>query len=252
MSQPQSESSDRSARPHPELPVLVDMGRNGLTNQMLLRSVLVPAAITAFTLALAGRIDYWEGWVYNLLNLLILGLTYVTLSDRGDLIQERLKPGKGMKRWDKIYYIVSSPTYIIAIAVASLDAGRFRWEPQVPLIIVILSILIYCTGHLGTLWAKRTNRFFSSVVRIQTDRGQTVCKDGPYRFVRHPGYVGGLLVGVATPLVLGSFWALIPATVGAVLLVMRTYLEDETLRKELPGYLEYTREVRYRLLPRIW
>lgn len=102
------------------------------------------------------------------------------------------------------------------------------------------------------LWAKWANRFFSSVVRIQTDRGQTVCKDGPYRFVRHPGYVGGLLFGMATPLALGSFWALIPAAVGAMLLIVRTYLEDRTLQEELPGYLEYTKEVRHRLLPRIW
>lgn len=224
----------------------------GLTRQMILRSILVPMAITAFTFALAGRMDYWQGWVYNVLNLVILGLTYVALSNRKDLIQERLRPGQGMKRWDKIYYIVSSPTYFIAIAIASLDAGRFRWEPRVPLAIAMLGILVFFVGHLVLLWAKRANRFFSSVVRIQADRGQTVCKEGPYRFVRHPGYVGGMLFGIATPLALGSYWALIPATAGAVLVVARTYLEDMTLRKELPGYLEYTKEVRYRLLPRIW
>lgn len=93
---------------------------------MLLRSILVPAVITAFTFALAGRIDYWEGWVYNLLNLIILGLTYVALSDQEDLIEERLKPGQGMKGWDKIYYAISSPTYFTAIMIASLDAGRFH------------------------------------------------------------------------------------------------------------------------------
>jgi len=228
------------------------MERVGLTRRMMLGSILVPAATAAFIFALAGRIDYWQGWVYILLNLAILVLTYVALSDRKDLIQERLKPGKGMKRWDKIYYIVSSPTYFIAIAVASLDAGRFHLEPQVPLAIIIFGIMICCAGHLLLLWAKRVNRFFSSVVRIQTDRGQTVCKEGPYRFVRHPGYVGGMLFGMATPLVLASFWALIPAAVGAMLVILRTYLEDRTLQKELPGYLEYTNQVRYRLLPKIW
>jgi len=89
-------------------------------------------------------------------------------------------------------------------------------------------------------------------VRIQSDRGQTVCKDGPYRFVRHPGYVGGILFGLASPLVLGSFWALIPALAGAMLLVVRTYLEDRTLKEELRGYNEYAREVRHRLIPHIW
>ena len=223
-----------------------------MTRQIILRSILVPAAITVFTFSLAGRIDYWQGWVYNLLNLITMGLTYVALSDRKDLIQERLKPGQGMKRWDKIYYIISSPTYFIAIAVASLDAGRFHWEPRVPLSIIVLGIVIFCVGHLMLLWAKLANRFSSSVVRIQTDRRQTVCKDGPYHFVRHPGYVGGLLFGMTTPLALGSFWALIPATVGAMLLIVRTYLEDRPLQKELPGYLEYAKQVRYRLLPKIW
>lgn len=223
-----------------------------MTRQMVLRSILVPLAITAFVFALAGRIDYWQGWVYNVLNLIILGLTYLALSNRKDLIQERLRPGKGMKKWDKIYYIVSTPIYFIALAVACLDAGRLYWEPQVPPSISMVSVLPFLIGHFVLLWAKRANRFFSSVVRIQADRGQTVCKDGPYRFVRHPGYLGGLLSAMATPFVLGSFWALIPAAASALLLVVRTHLEDTTLQKELLGYLDYVEEVRYRLLPGIW
>jgi protein-S-isoprenylcysteine O-methyltransferase Ste14 len=208
--------------------------------------------VTAFTLALAGRVDYWQGWLYNGLNFIVLATTYVALSNRKDLIQERLKPGKGMKKWDKGYYIISTPMYFLAIAVASLDAGRFGWNPRVPLSIVIVGLAVCAAGHLILLWAKWTNKFFATVVRIQIDRGQTVCKDGPYRVVRHPGYVGGILFGLATPLVLGSFWGLIPAAIAATLLVIRTHLEDRTLKEELPGYTEYTKEVRYRLIPRIW
>jgi len=222
-----------------------------LTRQMILRSLLVPSAITVFVFALAGRIDYWQGWVYNLLNVVVLGVTYVALIDRKDLIQERLKPGQGMKRWDKIYYVASTPMYFATLTVAVLDAGRFNWKPQVPSI-AIVRVLPFLIGHFLLLWAKRANRFFSSVVRIQADRRQTVCKDGPYRFVRHPGYLGGLLSWMVTPSVLGSFWALIPATASALLLVARTYLEDMTLQNELPGYLEYTEQVKYRLLPKIW
>jgi MFS family permease len=140
------------------------------TRWMMLGSILGPAATAAFIFALAARIDYWQGWVYILGNLAILVLTYVALSDRKDLIQERLKPRKGMKRWGKIYYIVSSPTYFIAIAIASLDAGRYHWEPQFPHAIIILGIMICCAGHLLLLWAKRVNQFFSSVARIQMDR----------------------------------------------------------------------------------
>jgi protein-S-isoprenylcysteine O-methyltransferase Ste14 len=102
------------------------------------------------------------------------------------------------------------------------------------------------------LWAKRENKFFSSVVRIQKDRNQTVCKGGPYQYVRHPGYLGGLLYIIATPLLLGSFWGLIPVIIAVILLVIRTYLEDKTLQAELEGYKDYTNEVRYRILPGIW
>jgi protein-S-isoprenylcysteine O-methyltransferase Ste14 len=97
-----------------------------------------------------------------------------------------------------------------------------------------------------------TNRFFSSTVHIQSDREHQVVQEGPYRFVRHPGYVHGILMGLSVPLVLGSLWALIPAFVGSVIRVIRTYLEDTTLRKELPGYVEYSNKVKHRLIPGIW
>ena len=94
------------------------------------------------------------------------------------------------------------------------------------------------------------NRFYSSVVRIQT--GQEVVQDGPYRFVRHPGYVGGILMAISSSLIFGSLWALIPAGIVVILLIIRTHLEDITLQKELQGYIDYTKKIRYRLLPGIW
>jgi protein-S-isoprenylcysteine O-methyltransferase Ste14 len=96
------------------------------------------------------------------------------------------------------------------------------------------------------------NRFFSAVVRIQTDRGQTVVDSGPYRFVRHPGYLAGILVALAFPIMMGSWWAYIPVAMMCVLVIARTALEDKTLINELPGYSEYTHKTRYRLFPRIW
>jgi protein-S-isoprenylcysteine O-methyltransferase Ste14 len=89
-------------------------------------------------------------------------------------------------------------------------------------------------------------------VRIQTDRGHTVCDTGPYRFVRHPGYVGLILQAVGVPILLGSFWALIPGVAAAVLISIRTSFEDRTLRAELPGYVDYVQRVRWRLIPGIW
>lgn len=215
---------------------------------LALGSTLIPAIM----FLLAGRIDYWQGWVYSALNILILGSTTVILWDKQDLIQERLDPGAGMKTWDKIYFIISTPLYFVTIVIAPLSVGRFRWESGAGVAIESLAIAIYVLGHSLFIWSKRTNKFFSSVVRIQTERGHVVCSDGPYRYIRHPGYLAGIMFGLATPLVLGSYYALIPAAVGAALLVVRTRMEDETLRNELPGYPEYQNRVKYRLLPGIW
>jgi protein-S-isoprenylcysteine O-methyltransferase Ste14 len=113
----------------------------------------------------------------------------------------------------------------------------------------LLSCANYAVGQGIHLWAKGTNRWFATVVRIQKDRGQEVCDSGPYRFVRHPGYVGGILFMITTPLILGSLLAVIPQGIAVGLLIVRTNLEDRTLQKELPGYAEYAARVKYRLLP---
>ena len=102
------------------------------------------------------------------------------------------------------------------------------------------------------MWALAENRFFSSVVRIQTDRGHVVCDTGPYRIMRHPGYAGNILPLLGIVLALGSLWTIIPAVVALVIAIVRTALEDQTLQEELPGYREYAQRVRYRLLPGIY
>lgn len=142
--------------------------------------------------------------------------------------------------------------YFAFLIVACLDAGRFGWTGGLPWWLYALSIALFIVGQAIFLWAKVTNRYFSSVVRIQTDRGQTVCEDGPYRHVRHPGYAGSLIWTIVSPLMLGSVWALIPSVIAAALLVIRTRLEDDTLKKELPGYVEYASRVKYRLVPGVW
>jgi len=157
-----------------------------------------------------------------------------------------------MKGWDKIFFIISVPVFFAILIISVLDGGRFGWEPGIPVFVVIIAALVYSIGQIIVLWAKRENKFFSSVVRVQKDRDQTVCKSGPYHYVRHPGYLGGLFYIISTPLVLGSFWGLIPVVIAVFALVIRTYLEDETLQRELEGYKEYTNEVRYRLLQGIW
>ena len=217
--------------------------------KVVVRAIAFPLFILAIVMVAAGRISYWQGWVYGASNVLSLVANLLILRKQPDLVEERLSPGEGTKWWDKMYFAITTPLYFIALVVAALDIGRYSWEPALPVWAYLLSCTFYVIGQGIHLWAKGTNRWFATVVRIQKDRGQTVCDSGPYRFVRHPGYVGGILFMIATPLLLGSLLAVIPQGIAAAFLVVRTYLEDRTLRKELPGYAEYARRVRYRLLP---
>lgn len=219
---------------------------------IILRSFSIFLVFIAVTFLVAGRLDYWQGWVFNALNIFFLLVTFVVLHDRKDLIKERLKPGVGMKRWDKTYYMISTPLFFLMLVVSILDVARFQWQPKVSFAFMLIGIILYILGQSIILWAKVTNKFFSSVVRIQTDRGQEVCSEGPYHFIRHPGYLSGIIFTIGTPLMLGSFWGLIPAIVTVILIVGRTYLEDATLQHELAGYREYMKTVRYRLIPFIW
>jgi protein-S-isoprenylcysteine O-methyltransferase Ste14 len=216
------------------------------------RSILGIAVMAGLVFISAGRLDYWQGWVYFGVNLAIVGLTTWFLRNDPALVAERLNPGEGTKIWDKGYFLLSTPLYFAAVILAGIDAGRRHGSPHPTAVVYILFLAVYIAGQGLFLWAKKVNPFFSSVARIQTERGQTVCREGPYRFCRHPGYLGGLLFGLATPLVLGSYWALIPQTLATVFLVARTCLEDRMLKKELLWYTEYTKAVRFRLVPGVW
>jgi protein-S-isoprenylcysteine O-methyltransferase Ste14 len=137
------------------------------------------------------------------------------------------------------------------LLVAGLDE-RLGWSPEISLGVQVGGLAVVALGCLLSGWAMLVNRFFSAVVRIQSDRGHSVVSTGPYRLVRHPAYVGGMVVYLATGPALVSLWALVPGLLVTILLAVRTALEDRTLRGELPGYEEYASRVRYRLIPGIW
>jgi protein-S-isoprenylcysteine O-methyltransferase Ste14 len=216
------------------------------------RSLIALVFMAAVLFLSAGRFDYWQGWVFLGLTAASLLTTIVTLRNNPGLVSERTRPGGRMKWWDKGYYMLSTPLWFAAIIVASLDAGRNHWSGELPAILVLSATVAYAAGQGLYLWAKAVNPFFSSVARIQTERGQTVCREGPYRFCRHPGYLGGILFGLATPLALGSYWAFIPQAAAVILLLLRTFLEDRMLKKDLLWYEEYAKTVRFRLVPGLW
>jgi protein-S-isoprenylcysteine O-methyltransferase Ste14 len=223
--------------------------------QALIRFVLLVVVLSAVLFIAAGTLAWPMGWAYVVLTATVtFGSRILLLRRHPDLIAERARSleAEGAKSWDKvIVQLVAIVGPLLMLIVAGLDV-RFGWRPEIPLWAQIIGFVALALGALLSTWAMLVNRFFSGVVRIQTERGHTVVSDGPYRFVRHPGYAGGIVAGLAGPLALSSVWALIPSTLTTLLIVLRTALEDRTLREELPGYKDYAQRVRYRLLPGVW
>jgi protein-S-isoprenylcysteine O-methyltransferase Ste14 len=230
--------------------------RQQVSRALLLRALL---SLGIFLLLLgvalflpAGTLRWAKGWLFLLvfLALTILAVVYLWRTNP-DIFVARSRIQPGTKTWDKVLLAILLPSFAALFVVAGFDAGRGHWS-RMPLGLVVLGYVLLTAGFLLSIWAERVNKFAEPGVRIQRERGQTVIDTGPYALVRHPLYLGGLLMCAGIPLTLGSFWALIPAAVGTVVIIVRTVLEDRMLHDELPGYQDYTRRVPYRLLPRIW
>jgi len=170
------------------------------------------------------------------------------------LLEERMRveQKKDAKRWDRLLVIVIGMVLTPAVwLVAGLDR-RYGWSPGAGFVLGAAALVIALLGGALVVWAASSNTFFSAIVRIQKDRGHTVVSGGPYAAVRHPGYAGTVAANLAGPVVLGSLWALVIGALIVALLVVRTALEDRTLQRELDGYADYARRVRWRLLPGVW
>jgi protein-S-isoprenylcysteine O-methyltransferase Ste14 len=201
----------------------------------------------------AGRLDWLAGWAYLGMNALTQVLTAIVLIPRRpEMLAERSRVREGTKGWDR--FLAPAVVIVGALVVlitAGLDA-RFAWTAPIGIALWGLALALAFGCQMFFLWAMASNPFFATTIRIQDDRGHRVVSGGPYRLVRHPGYLGSLLYNLAIPLALGSLWTFLPALLTNVLIVVRTGLEDRTLRAELPGYREYAAVVRYRLFPGVW
>ncbi len=200
----------------------------------------------------AGRADYLPGLIYLAISLFMFLLNYTVLRLDPDLLEERSKPAENTKKWDKTILLLSFVLTLAMYCVAGLDSGRFHWSPPFHIELNLAGGILVATGQLLFLIAQKQNHFFSSTVRIQNDRKQTVCDTGLYKFVRHPAYLGNIIQNIGFPLLLGSLWSIIPALLLSVLIILRTCLEDRLLRNELEGYQEYTAKTTCRLIPYIW
>jgi protein-S-isoprenylcysteine O-methyltransferase Ste14 len=208
--------------------------------------------LMAMIFAMAGRLDYKQGWIFGGLNLLILAALIQFFPELPSIMRERAKKGPETKSWDRIFWVFFGPMNLLVFVLAVLDGGRFQWTQDLPLALSGAMAFIYVLGGALHFSAIRANAFYTSTVSIHCQQGHKVVQDGPYRFVRHPGYSGILLMMGSIPLVLGSLWALISAAGVGVLIVIRTILEDKSLKNELPGYKEYALSVKSKLFPGLW
>jgi protein-S-isoprenylcysteine O-methyltransferase Ste14 len=205
--------------------------------------------------AAAGTLRWPMAWLYVGLSLAVtLVSRLIVLRINPDLLEERgrFTKGEGVEGWDRwLMPLVGLVGPISLAMVAGLD-HRLGWSRALPAALPWIGCAFLVLGYAWATWALATNRFFSAVVRIQSERGHTVVDTGPYRWMRHPGYAGGLVSYCAAPLLLNALWAFIPAGLTAIALIVRTALEDRALQRDLPGYPEYARRVRGRLLPGVW
>ena len=218
--------------------------------QVLFLVILLPF----LPLFVSWRWDWWEAWAYGLLSVLSFVVSRLLVARRHpDLIAERARymQHEDAQPWDKRLAPLMGLAGILVLLIAGLDE-LMGWSPSFSLPVKIAALAVMLGGYALTSYALVENRFFSGMVRLQTDRGQTVVCSGPYRWIRHPGYAGALLVYLVTPLFLDSALAYLPVLLTMGFYILRTSLEDRFLQDELEGYRDYAKRVRYRLLPGIW
>ena len=199
----------------------------------------------------AGRLDWMLGWAYVGILLVNVAINWACLRRwNPELIERRMRFGKGTKTWDKVWAVLYAPIAYAVYVVAGLEARD--GVSSLPGLSWLLGAVIFAPGSAMLTWSMVVNPFFEKTVRIQTDRGHRVIDTGPYAYVRHPGYLGFAGWMLSAPLLLASAWAFVPAVLAVVGIVIRTVLEDRTLHAELPGYPEYAARVRFRLIPHVW
>jgi protein-S-isoprenylcysteine O-methyltransferase Ste14 len=223
--------------------------------RVLVGSFLGSFIQTALLFGAAGRFDLPRAWLFLAVSLVeMFGNVVIVGFANPGLLNHRgaWKEKKDVKAWDRKLLPVFGVfgIYVIPL-VMGLDVGRYHWS-NLGLWATILGVVLFSFGWVLLTWAMLVNTHFETIVRIQTDRNHHVVTTGPYAVIRHPGYVGASLWALGSPLIVGSAYGLIPAGITVGLLVLRTYLEDKTLQAELPGYAEYAKRVRYRLIPGIW
>ncbi|MFO0748018.1 MAG: isoprenylcysteine carboxylmethyltransferase family protein [Myxococcota bacterium] len=203
----------------------------------------------AFIFVGAWRLVYWQGILYVILALAGTTISHLLTPSGSTLTVTRARDANAGEAWDRRLLGALFLVNVVTFLVAGLDSGRFGWSGSVPIAVTVAGAVLMLAGQVVFALAKRENAFFSSTVRIQSERNHRACDTGLYRVVRHPGYLGMLLSLLAFPLVLNAYWSFIPALVAAAILIVRTVLDDRFLSMKLPGYTEYAARTPWRLIP---
>ncbi len=219
--------------------------------RQLTKAILLPTTfllVLILGMFLPAGFGWRRGWLFLVVFTIEMGLIALYIwRTNPEVFLARSKMQKGTKGWDRVFFYLLQSLILAIFPVAGLDH-----ESVAPLWVSALGYVLLTVGMAGTAWVMRVNKFAEMSVRIQTERGHHVVETGPYAFVRHPFYVATFPLLAGMPLALGSYWALIPAAVAGIALVVRTALEDRVLHDELPGYKQYAGRVRYRLIPGVW
>jgi protein-S-isoprenylcysteine O-methyltransferase Ste14 len=219
---------------------------------ILKRFAQVAGSILFVAIALfasAGTIDWLYAWLLIIASVAVIVVNAFIFPP--ELIAERGRRKENVERWDRVISACMILPWFAVYPVAGLDV-RFGWSPVLTVWMHLMGLVVFLLGNALVSWSMVSNAYFSTAVRIQYERGHSVARGGPYRYVRHPGYLGMILSQLSTPFLLGSLWALVPAALTSILLVVRTALEDRTLKEKLEGYAEYAGHVGSRLLPGVW
>jgi protein-S-isoprenylcysteine O-methyltransferase Ste14 len=226
-----------------------------LRKVILSRIVTGTLGLAVFTLAwfgIAGRVNWWQGWAFLLTFIIYVSILVRRLLKLDPaLVRERNRPADKAEAWDRVVMGIYSVILVVLLIVSALDGGRYAWS-TVPWGVQMIGWMLLAMAGVMVWHVMMTNTYLSSYARLQEERGQVVIQEGAYRHIRHPMYLGIIVGFLGLPLVLSSWWAMIPSAVIAGLFVYRTYREDQMLIGGLAGYAEYTTRVRYRLLPGIW
>ncbi|HET7790872.1 MAG TPA: isoprenylcysteine carboxylmethyltransferase family protein [Gemmatimonadales bacterium] len=214
----------------------------------ILRWVLGCAVNIVLFRVIAGRWDL--PWVWISIAAGSIPTLALVLTIDPNLMRERMRPGPGAR--DRSTNWMLMVLIVLELVLSTLDVGRLHWSDRVPTAVHVAALLLNLAGLSIVVWSVAVNRYFSSVVRIQSDRGHTLITSGPYAWVRHPGYLGMLLAYPTFGLVVGSWWSAVPGFLCGLLVLRRAIIEDPYLTQNLPGYVEYRARVRFRLVPGVW